>query len=241
MTKGYDSLPMYFQTILDIAMYEGTPAAPAAGALAHDIARPPLTALDHTMTLSGATAWAQWPLSNVTVCSFVPGTFDFLQLAAVSATDLDMVAAARSAVMWVFEDIAASRYLMCKGTNIVGWYWYVDAAGAIHLVTSQAGPTQQDTFSANGEVTVATWWMLGFTRLGANVALYKNGNLLAVTAAAHVNPAAAAGLKFLVGTDNTEGANYWDGYLWRPIVFGRQISAVEMRQIFEMTRDLFGV
>ncbi len=235
MTIGYDNLPMLMQTILDIPMYEGI------GVLAHDIARPPATALDHTMTLTHAPAWAAWPLSNLPILSFIPGHPDFMELAAAASTDLNFQAGAWSAVMWIFEDVAASRYLMCKGTNIVGWYWYVDANGAIHAVTSQGGPTQQDTFSGNGEVTVATWWMLGMTRLGANIALYKNGNPLAATAGVHVNPASAAALKFLVGIDNTEAGSPWDGYLWRPIVFGRQISALEMQQVFSMTRGIFGV
>ena len=235
MTISYDNLPMYYQTLLDIPMYEGILL------LAHDIARPPAAALDHTMTLSGATGWAQWPLSNLTICSFVPGTNDFLELAALESTDLNFMVGAWSAAIWVFEDTAASRYLMCKGTNVIGWYWYVDANGAIHAVTSQGGPTEQDTFSANGEVTVTTWWMLGMTRLGTDIALYKNGDLLTVTADTHVDPASAAALKFLVGTDNTEAANHWDGYLWRPMVFGRQITALEMKKIFELTRGLWGV
>jgi len=235
MTKGYDNLPMYFQTLLDVPMYEGT------GTLTHDIARPPATALDHTMTLTGAPTWAAWPLSNLPILSFVPGNPDFMQVAAVESTDLDFQTGAFSTVVWVYVDALASRYLMCKGTNVIGWYWYIDANGAIHLTTSQAGPTQQDTFSVNGEVTISTWWMLGATRLGADVALYKNGNLLTVTAGTHINPDSAAALKFLVGIDNTEVANMWDGYLWRPIIFGRQITQVEMWQIFEMTRGLFGV
>jgi len=235
MAIGYDNLPMYYQTILDVPMYEGI------GVLAHDIARPPLTALDHTMTLTGAPTWAAWPLSNLPILSFIPGNPDFMELAAVESTDLNFQAGAWSAVVWVFMDVLAARYLMCKGTNVIGWYWYVDVNGAIHAVTSQAGPTQQDTFSGDGEVTIATWWMLGMTRLGADIALYKNGNLLAITAGVHVAPDSAAALKFLVGVDNTEAANMWDGYLWRPIVFGRQISTVEMSQVFEMTRQLFGV
>ena len=226
---------MLMQTILDIPMYEGI------GTLSHDIARPPATALDHTMTLTGPPTWAAWPLSNLPILSFNPAIPDFMELAAASSTDLDFQVGAFSAIMWVYLDALASRYLMCKGTNVIGWYWYVDANGAIHLVTSQAGPTQQDTFSADGDLAITTWTMLGLTRVGADVILYKNGKPLDITADTHVNPASAAALKFLVGVDNTEAANMWDGYLWRPIVFGRQINQLEMEAVFEMTRGLFGV
>lgn len=234
MTIGYDNLPMLYQTFIDIPMYEGI------GTLAHDIARPPATALDHTMTLTGAPTWAQWPLSNTTILSFVPGNPDFMELAAAASTDVNFQAGAFSCIMWVFEDVLADRYLMCKGlANTDGWYWYVDANGAIHAVTNQAA-TQQDTFSGN-EVVVATWWCLGLSRLGADIALFKNGQTLAITAAAHVNPDSAAARKFLIGIDDTEVANMWDGYLWRGIVAGRNLSQQDHEDFFEMTRGRFGV
>lgn len=235
MTVGYDKIPSLFQTLIDIAMYEGI------GVLAHDIARPPATALDHTMTLTGPPTWAQWPLSNLTVLSFNPATPDFLELAVAASTDLDFQVGAFTLVAWIYEDDqSVDRYILERGLlNTDGWFWYVDANGAIHVVTNQT-PGTQDTFSGNGEVTTATWWFLAATRLGADVALYKNGNLLAVTAAAHVNPLTSA-RKFHVGIDDTEAANQWDGYIWRPMVFSRQLTQLEIWKLFEMTRDLVGI
>lgn len=238
MTKGYDNLPMYFQTILDIAMYEGV------GTLAHDIARPPAIAEDHTMTLTGPPAWAAWPLSNLPILSFNPATPDFMELSAANSVTMDFQVGAFSLAAWVFiDDLSIDRYIIERGLlNTDGWYFYVDITGMIRLFTNQGGAGQV-TQSAAGAITIGNWWFIGASRSGASVRVYRNGVDVTDVAGVHVNPAACA-RKLHVGIDDTElvGSNtQMDGYVWRPMVFGRQISQVEMSEIFEMTRGIFGV
>jgi len=229
MTISYDKLAV--GTILDMAMYEGI------GTLAHDVARPPAVALDHTMTLTGAPTWVQYPITNLTILSFNPANPDFMELAIAQSTDLDFQAQAFSLVAWIYvDDLSADRYIMERGLlNTDGWFWYVDQNGALRFVTNQ-GAANQVTFSGNGEITTGRWWMVGVTRLGAAVALYKNGNLLAVTAAAHVNPTASA-RKFHIGIDDTEAANQWDGYIWRPLILNWQLTSLNMWKIWELGRN----
>lgn len=238
MVKGYDNLPMLFQTVLDIPMYEGV------GTLAHDIARPPAVAEDHTMTLTGPPAWAAWPLSNLPILSFNPATPDFMELSAANSVTMDYQAGAFSLASWVFiDDLSNDRYIIERGLlNTDGWYFYVDITGAIRLFTNQGGAAQISA-SPNGAVTIANWWFIGATRLGASVRIYRMGIDVTNVVGVHVNPAACA-RKLHVGIDDTElvGSNtQMDGYIWRPMVFGRQISQLEMWQIFEMTRALFGI
>ena len=238
MTISYDKIPMLFQTVLDIPMYEGN------GLRAHDIARPPAVAEDHTMTLTGPPTWAQWPLSNLTILSFNPATPDFLELSNANSLSMGFQAGMFSLAAWVFiDDLANDKYIIEKGLlNTDGWIFMVDIVGAIRLLTNQGGAGQLSA-SANGAITVAGWWLIGATRLTNSVRIYRNGVDVTATVGNHVNPAACA-RKLHVGIDDTElvGSNtQMDGYIWRPMVFNRQLSAIEMLQLFESTRALFGV
>ncbi len=239
MTISYDKLPMYFQTLLDVPMYE------RAGLLAHDIARPPLVAEDHTMTLTGPPTWTYWPLSNLTILSFNPATPDFLELSAANSVGMNFQAGAFSLAAWVFIDsLANDKYIIERGLiNVDGWYFYVDITGAIRLITNQTPAAGQVSASANGAITIAGWWFIGATRLGNSVRIYRNGVDVTATVGNHVNPT-ACGRKLHVGIDDTElfaSNTQMDGYISRPMIFGRQISPTEMWQLFEMSRGLYGV
>ena len=232
--KGYSNIPQLYQASLDIPMFE------ASGALVHDISRQ--AALDKRMTLTGATiAWANWPLSNTALVNFDATTPDRLELAAAQSTDLNYQAGAFSGAVWVYPlNLAgALRTIFCKGGTVDGWKFHVAGGnGAIYLSTYQAA-TNQETLSAVGEVVLNTWYLLGFTRLAGAVKLFKNGVDVTLTPGAHVNPDSAAARDFHVGCVLAH-ADGWAGYLWRPRLFSRQLSATEMKEIFEMERSLFG-
>lgn len=239
MTRGYDNLPMLMQTILDLPFYERT------GGFTHDIARPPLTALDHTAALAGVTiTWTYWGLSNTTIIGFTAASSDRLTIPALESTDLNFMVNAFSGVVWVYPLLLAGnlRYIFCKGGVNSGWgFWINGGNGSFELATYQAGPADQETISAVGLVVLNTWSMLGFTRLAGSVKLYLNGvELTPATAEVHTNPDTAAAEEFHIGVTTAHAAPF-EGYLWRPIIFSRNISAIEMAQLFEMTRGLFGV
>jgi len=236
MSKGYDLLPMLYQSILDIPMFEG------AGALAHDISRQ--VALDKTMALTGGTiAWAQVVPSNTTVIQFTAATPDYLTLSALESTDLDFTTGAFSGLIWVYPTLLAGdlRYLFCKGGTVDGWFFCVSGNnGAMHFDTCKAGPSFWETTSTVGEVVLNTWHLLGFSRLTTSVRLYKNGIDVTDAASVHQDPDTAAARVLNIGVTLGVTAAY-QGYLWRPRLFDRQLSAVEMAQIFQMERSLFGV
>lgn len=235
MTIGYDNIPMLFQTVLDIPMYEGV------GMLAHDIARPPATALDKTMTLTGAPTWAQWPLSNLTVLNFDETNPDFMELAVAESTDMDYQAGAFSLAAWVYAfDLGMDRYIIERGLlDTDGWYFYVLTTGNLIIRTNQAA-AGQTTNTAAGVLAATEWALVGVTRLGASCRIYKNGVDVTDTAGAHIDPLTSA-RKLHVGIDDTEAANQWNGYIWRPRIWSRQLSDDDFWKLFEMERGLFGV
>lgn len=250
MSVSFDLLPTNFQLVLSAPMREATGAALA---LTHDVARP-----HHPITLRGATiAWAQVALSNLSHIALTPATPDYLDVAAASALDLNFGNAPSldpfSLAAWVRADvlIGAVRTLMCHGQTGVagaGWQWNIGADGAIHLVTEQAA-ANQTTDTAVGVVTINTWWFLAATCDGdyptAAVKLFKNAvDVTEAVPGVHLTPATAAANKLYIGVhDNAAGGVElpFSGYMWNPRVWERQLSAIEIWNLFEWDRRFFGV
>ena len=233
--KGYDNIPQLFQSVLDIPMYEG---AGVAGALVHDIARP---LLNKNMTLAGPPLWYQVPLSNITVLHFDSTNPDRLLLSAVDSADLAYTAESFSGVAWVQLHllVGASRTIFSKWTAATsGWLFNILATGEIQFVTAQAGPVQISGSPA-GSIVLDIWALVGFSRVGGSVRIYKNGVDITSLVVAHTDPVVDAGL-FYVGVDSAIAEAY-DGYLWRPRIVEREMSALDHADIFEMERGLFGI
>ena len=237
MSKGYDNIPALFQTILDIPMIEG---AGLAGAFVDDMARG--NAYNHTMTLRGPPAWVQTGLSNTTILSFNPGNPDFLEASDINTDDLDFTVSAFSMAAWIYEDNqAVDRYILERGlANTDGWVFHVDSNGALRLATFQTPAANQFSASANGAIPLGTWKFVGATRLGASARIFINGVDVTAIVGNHIHPTTSP-RKFHVGIDDTEATMPWDGYIYRPIIWNRQISAFEMLSLFNMSRGLFGV
>lgn len=238
MSKGYDNLPMLFQSVIDIPMYE------AIGALAHDIARPPGVTEEHTMELQGATiAWAAWPLSNIGIIDFTAATPDRLALSAANSVSMDYQVGAFSGMVWVHADVIAptARFLFCKGGqgSGCGWGFLITAAGALSFDTVQAANSQH-TYSPDGSIVINTWTLVGWSRLGAAARVFKNGVDITSIPDVHVNPDSAVARELHIGVSDGHALPY-DGYIWRPRVIGREISDRDHAHVFEMERDLFGV
>ena len=106
-------------------------------------------------------------------------------------------------------------------------------------MTSQVGANQM-TSCAN-TCTVGTWSFIAATRNAATVTLYHNGQIAPLIAqGTHVNPVTSA-RELHVGIDDAEAAGFMDGLLWKPRIWGYDLSADSIRFIFETERDWLGV
>ena len=233
MARGYDNIAVYQQTVLDIPMSEGT------GTLAHDISRQAAT--DQAMTLTGPPAWYAAVLSNMMMLNLNSATPDYLLLSAANSADLNFQGGSFSGVAWIYPHtvIGEDRHIFARGLlSTDGWEFLVQDTGEITLITNQAGATQLSS-SAAGSVVAVTWYMIGFTRHNADVYIYRNGVNVTSVVGVHVDPLTSA-RDLHIGTSDAH-ANSFDGYLWRPRVWERELDPVEMLELFDMERTLVGV
>jgi hypothetical protein len=212
-------------------MFEGT------GTLAHDISRQ--VATDKTMTLTGVPAWYNSPLANVPMLDFDAAGPDLLSLAAASCADLNFTTGSFSGAVWIYAHtiVGSIRTLMCRGLlSTDGWFFAIGADGYLYFVTNQLAENQV-SFSANGTIVAVAWYLVGFTRFNNAVKVFRNGANITATSANHVDILTSArDLHIGVYDDHT-----WpfDGYMWRPRVWNRLLSDLEMAELFQQERTLF--
>lgn len=251
MSVSFDLLPTNFQLVLSAPLREATGLALAR---THDVARP-----HHPVTLRGATiAWGQVALSNLTYIDLTPAAPDYLDVAAADALDLDFGNAPSldpfSLALWVNADllIGAIRTLMCHGQTGAagaGWQWNLGADGILHLITEQAGALQTTDALAAGAISINRWWFLVATCDGnyptAAVKLLKNAvDVTEAVPGVHITPDTAVANNLYIGVhDNAAGGVElpFSGLMWNPRIWERQLSSIEIWNLFEMERKLFGV
>ncbi len=204
------------------------------GVLTNDNAKP-----HHQHTLTGTPSWAS--LANGTpYLSFNPAHPDYLQCPAAATADLNFTAGDFSLMVWMNTVALLGYPLMNRGATITdGWSMNVSAEGKVSLLTRQGG-TGQSTFTVN-VILINQWYLIMATRSGASCHIYINGAEPAYSSVGvHVNPAAAVRNMYF-GCFDAGGAPQYSGYMYRPRIWGRQLSAAEAYQLFQLERDLFGV
>ena len=229
MTKSFDLVRYNQELLLSLRMEAGV------GTLAYDYGKP-----HHVATLTGVPVWTNLA-NDLTVLNFNPANPDYLVTAAAGCVDLDFTTGDFSGACWVRGDALGNRNIMTHGVhNTDGWYWTIGVTGDMSLYTSQAAAFQVST-GAPGDIVIGTWRFVSFSRDGAVVTMYTNGEDVTTVAGTHVDPATAAARNFYIGVNDAAGAAWYDGDLWNPRVWNRAVPASEFRSIFERERALFYV
>jgi len=238
MSVAYDNLPINFQQLLSAPFREATGGA---GDPTQDVARP-----HHPLILRGATiAWGQVALSNLTYINLDSDTPDFIECAAADSVDLDFIGDDFAMMCWVHSTgLVGGRAIMYKGLqDNDGWGWFVRATGQQYFETNQLGAgLHQATQSPAGDVVIDTWWLLGMSRSGAAIQLFKNG--IGVTdpdeTGVHINPASAVARDLHIGIADNEALYPWRGYKWNPRIWGRHLPLNAHKQVFDLEGHFFG-
>jgi hypothetical protein len=223
--RGYDKQSLYLLgDVLDLPLSEGD------GAVAYSVSK------NHIITtLHGGPLWAG---VGILLDS---GNPDWLDAPQADTTDLDFVSLDFSLAAWIaLLDMSIDRYLMVRGlANTDGWLFFVQSTGRIGLATCQAGATQA-TYSAAGDVVVSTLALIGASRAGTSVRLYKNGLDVTDAPDTHVDPLTAA-RELHIGILDDETNNPWHGGVYMPRAWNRKLEPWEHMEIFNAERHIFGL
>lgn len=234
MTIIYDKLPYRRGLVLDLPFDEQT------GLVAHDRSK-----AHHVLTLHGTPTWGR--LANgLPYLEFDRTHPDWLDCPAADTVDLDFTNGDFSIAIWVNPDIIAgdARRLICRGRTVAdGWSFLLISDAELRLATDQAGASQLSGTRVN-EVTVGNWWLLGASRSGASVRLYKNGTDVTFYPGTHINPA-TANRELHIGIQDNEINHPFDGKIaggpCGPRIWNRRLSGWEHRLMFLLERRWLGV
>lgn len=227
---GYDKYSINHQLLFDLTLEETV-----GGDLAYvyDRAKP-----HHRCVLHGATiGWTLMP-SGLTVIDCTVD--DWIDCLAADTGDLDFVAGDFSMGMWVnLDDLSANRMLLCRGLlNIDGWHCAILMDGSVVFYTSQLG-ANQSSLSALAQIIVGTSYLIGFSRSGASIKIFINGVEVTNTIGVHTNPL-TADRELHIGIYDNEAGSPWNGQLWRPRIWERELSLIEWKRIFDVEGHWFG-
>jgi hypothetical protein len=230
MARGYDNYIVNQELLLDLQFSEGT------GTNVQDWAKP-----HHVCALAGTPpSWAALgnDLPYLDFDSTAPRDY-IISVAGVTG-DLNFTTGDFSCAVWIRPDAGGNRYLFARGfVNTDGWVFFYDTDEALTFGTYQAA-AEQYTTGATNDVTLSVWSLIGVTRSGATARVYVDGVETTVTYGTHVDPLTSA-RNLYIGSTDAVGAGWYDGDIWRPRIWGKQLSTVEMRAVFESERHLFGV
>jgi len=225
--RGYDNPRFNHEMLLDLQFCEGTGTVTLDWAKAHHAGA----------TLTGAPAWTN-AANDLTFLDFDLGPpRDYIVISTANSGDLDFTTGAFSGAVWYYPQAGGNRYVFNKGTNVTGWCFYLNTSNRMSLGTRQAA---DDQYTTGPVLTLNVWHFVGFTRTGDTARVYQNGLDATYSAATHIDPDAAA-QNFYIGCTDAVGAGWMEGYLWRPRIWGRCLTAAEMLAIYEIERGLFGV
>ncbi|MBA7681802.1 hypothetical protein ES703_90142 [subsurface metagenome] len=230
---GYDKYSINHQLLLGLTFEEMT------GILTHDRAK-----RYHPFTLTGTLVapWGQMPsgLPHIRL----DGAADYLQCPAALSADLNFTSEDFTLLAWVFNNgPSGSDMIMCQGHyEVDGFEFYVADNLNIALRTNQT-PAAHTGINAVGAFTPSEWQLIGVTRHGTSGQFYVQGVPVdTLLNGGLTDPTdVAGGNKLLIGVQDGEISNFWEGDITLPRIWNRQLSAEEMLQIFSIERHWFNV
>jgi len=124
------------------------------------------------------------------------------------------------------NNLTESRFIFTRGLDRVdGYYFYLHTTGLLRVQTNQA-LASQITHSTAGDIALATWYTVGFSRNGASIRLYKNGIDITATPAVHIDSLTSARSAKIGIYDDLISAPF-DGKIEFLMVYNRALSEAE--------------
>lgn len=230
MTVGYDKLNLNHQLLLGLTFEEMT------GVITHDRAKP-----IHPCTLHGTPTWNS--LGNgLPYLDFNSANPDYLSCPQADTTDLEFDTAGDlfSMAVWLNHSAAAalsgimSRFVPAA----TGWEFRLNEnTWGMGFLTGQGAVTQL-TEANPGSISPGIWHLLSMNRNGADIRLFCDGeDVTGGSPATHLDPVAGATI-LTIGVRSDISLPF-DGQMWYPRIWGRQLAEWEMLEIFQLERHWF--
>ena len=231
--KGYDKT-INLEQLMALPFEEGT------GLITQDVAKP-----HHPIIMSVVPpTWVA--LANDRGMLSFNGAANYLYSLAADTADLNFTSGDYSIAGWINWSVSALSQIVIGryGVDLDGWELYLtDWLGVSLTLRHHHGslaPVRTGCYSV--EWTPDIWCFMGVTRAGAYPKMYRNGRPVGVTYdVGGLNDPDTCNRDLVMGCRYTKNTNWYSGRMWNMRVWGSELSAQDMRFIFETERHLFGV
>jgi len=233
MTIHYDDIGINEDILLDLPMTEGI------GTILHDVATPA-----RLVTLVAAPTWTALA-SGLMTLNF-DGATQYGQCLNANCADLKFTAGDYSilcAFNWASggddSAIIMGRYQLDVG----GWELYLYTTGALTLRHHHAG-TLVPLVTGNPRSAAYSmgWayntnWVMGLSRVGSDVVMYRNGEPLTMFASVGgvIDPEATT-YDLVIGARFTKDDNFIKNMLYRPRIIGAALTAAQHKTAYELIK-----
>jgi hypothetical protein len=242
MPTGYDKLSLDRDLLLDLTFAEGT------GVLTMDRAKPH----HEDVRLANPPTWTQ--LANHTPVLQFDGATNYMELAAAASADLDFTSEDYSIAAWTFHSFSAQSQMIVAryGLDMDGWELYFYDSPPNHYLqlrhhhasfcpTPPCPPGNERTGCYSNGWGNDIWYLVGLSRIGSDPRMYRNGVGVEVTCGAgDLHNPDNCNRDLVIGCRFTKDADWYKGYMGRIRIWGRALSALEWRMLWNMERHKYG-
>jgi|GEM_PF-2318871 len=225
---GYDKIDVNKGLLLDLPFEEGV------GVLAHDVAKP-----HHVASLAGhAPAWSEIVSSGLGILDFGAGLNTYLEIPGADTLDLDFTGDF-SLAAWICPIYTAQPLvIMCRNTTgTCGWcmwlYNNITYGPILSFRASHGGVAPGYSECWAGNFPGSVWQLAGYSydSVAQTITCYKNGLPITTnyTPPFPAPVACGAGNKVLIGCQEGEASNWYEGKMRRPRAWGRTLSDSDWR------------
>ena len=231
--RSYDKYPINHQILVDMCLDEySVGAAPRT----NDKAKP-----HHPFALHGG-AWNSLP-NGLPYFLANAGNPDFIECPGANSADVNFTNGDFTLFACVNGNPAGAGLVLNQGVvDVDGWEFFTFGAN-LSFRLNQAGA--HTDISAVGAFTQLVPQAIAVVRHGAAGQFFVNGLPVTTIGALTDAISCAGGNKLLVGVQNDEVNNGWNGIIYggecSPKAWNRALSTVEMKELFDSIRHWLGV
>ncbi|MDD5060869.1 MAG: hypothetical protein PHN44_01115 [Candidatus Marinimicrobia bacterium] len=174
--------------------------------------------------------------------AFNSGSPSFIEFAAADSRQCNFTSEDFTVALWALSgSFGAAMYFIGQGvTDTDGWGFFIFMNTLSFRLNQAAGHTD---ISAVDAFRFGRWQLIGVTRAGNTGQFYVNGAPVTTIGGGGLVDAVSCngGNKVLIGINDNEATNAWDGSLVGYGIIEKSLSAGEMAKMFENERRYFGV